>query len=191
MDLILASTSPYRAELLKRLRQPFTCEPPLTEEIRLPGEAPQVLARRLSLLKAQAVARQNPDALVIGSDQVAALGNTVLGKPGSYDAAFSQLTRCSGRQVRFYTGLSVVCARQDFTRQHVEPFTVNFRTLSEHNIARYLELEEPYDCAGSFKCEGLGVVLFTHLTGDDPTSLQGLPLISLAGMLKEAGVSII
>jgi 7-methyl-GTP pyrophosphatase len=191
MDLILASTSVYRAQLLKRLGLPFRCEPPLSDEKRLPDEAPEAMARRLSLLKATAVAQKYPGALVIGSDQVAALGSTVLGKPGGYDGAFEQLSASSGRQLLFYTGLAVVCLSRQFERNHVEPFRVNFRDLSTQEISNYLQREQPYDCAGSFKCEGLGVALFTHLSGDDPTSLQGLPLIPLTGMLNEAGVNIL
>jgi septum formation protein len=186
MQLILASTSPYRRQLLARLGQAFECHPPGTDESVLPGEEPGDLAGRLAEAKARAVAQLYPDALVIGSDQVAALGTQLLGKPGNHGAAVDQLRLCSGREVQFFTGLTVMCANRGFVRQCVEPFSVYFRSLSEAEIEDYLQREQPYDCAGSFKCEGLGISLFTRLSGDDPTSLEGLPLIRLSAMLRAA-----
>ncbi|MEH6568791.1 MAG: nucleoside triphosphate pyrophosphatase [Halioglobus sp.] len=192
MDLILASTSPYRRELLQRLDVPFQCISPNVDEAALPGEQPQELARRLALKKAQAVSPQYPGSLVIGSDQVAALDGRLLGKPGTHGAAREQLRNCSGREVLFFTGVALVCARSRLVSTHVEPFKVRFRNLQEAQIENYLRREEPYDCAGSFKCEGLGIVLFEQLSGNDPTSLQGLPLIALTTMLKNSGnISII
>ena len=192
MDLILASTSPYRRELLQRLGIPFTCISPNVDETAVPDEQPQDLARRLALQKAQAVAPEYPGALVIGSDQVATLDGTLLGKPGTHSAAFEQLQNCSGRDVHFFTGVALVCASSGLVSTHVEPFKVRFRHLHDAQIENYLRREQPYDCAGSFKCEGLGIVLFEQLNGNDPTSLQGLPLIALTTMLNNSGkVSII
>ena len=191
MNLILASTSPYRRQLLERLGLAFECQPPGTDETALPDELPEALASRLALEKAMSVARQNPGALVIGSDQVAALGDKLLGKPGNHAAATEQLRSCSGRLVRFYTAVSVVCVERSFQRQHVEPFTVEFRSLSDQAIENYLRRDQPYDSAGSFRCEGLGIALFSRASGNDPSSLVGLPLISLTTMLKEAGIDIL
>ena len=191
MDIILASTSPYRRQLLERFGHPFECQPPDIDETALAGELPEELAGRLALQKAQTVAQRYPQALVIGSDQVAALENRLLGKPGNHAAAQEQLSSCSGREVQFYTGLALVCGSNDYQRQHVEPFTVRFRTLSAGRIESYLNREQPYDCAGSFKWEGLGIALFTELSGRDPTSLEGLPLIALTTMLLEAGLDVL
>jgi septum formation protein len=192
MNLILASTSPYRRELLQRLGIPFTCISPDVHETAVPDEQPQDLARRLSQQKAQAISPQYPGSLVIGSDQVAALDGKLLGKPGTHSAAFEQLTNCSGREVLFFTGVALVCAGSGLVSTHVEPFKVRFRNLHAAQIENYLRREEPYDCAGSFKCEGLGIALFEQLTGNDPTSLQGLPLIALTAMLENpGGISII
>ena len=191
MDLILASSSPYRQRLLRRLGQPFDAIAPDVNEKALPNEPARDLAARLAADKARAVSRQFPSALVIGSDQVAALGDSLLGKPGNHPAACEQLQRCSGREVVFYTGLTVACEEKGLLNRHVEPFTVHFRTLSERAIENYLRREQPYDCAGSFKCEGLGITLFERLNGDDPTSLEGLPLISLTSMLLQVGYDIL
>lgn len=188
-NLILASTSPYRRSLLKRLRLPFKCQSPDADETPLTNEAPEDLVYRLALAKARAVSRVNQAATVIGSDQVASLDGEILGKPGNHSAATGQLRACSGRQVNFYTGLAVVNENSGFQQVHVEPFTVVFRDLSDAMIDNYLHLEQPYDCAGSFKCEGLGIALFSRLHGDDPTALEGLPLISLASMLDAAGIN--
>jgi septum formation protein len=191
MDIILASTSPYRRHLLERFGIPFECQPPNIDEAPMPGELPAALATRLALEKAQTVAQQYPEALVIGSDQVAALQNRLLGKPGNKETAQEQLSSCSGREVQFYTGLALVCSQSGYLGQHVEPFSVRFRTLTASAINNYLDREQPYDCAGSFKWEGLGIVLFTELSGRDPTSLEGLPLIALTTLLLEAGVEVL
>ena len=191
MDIILASTSPYRRALLERLKLDFRCIPPDVDEKHQPGEPPGALAERLARAKAQAVADLHPDALVIGSDQVASIDSQILGKPGNFDAARAQLTLSSGREVLFYTGVALVSRGRNFERFHVEPFAVRFRALSATHIANYLQREQPYDCAGSFKAEGLGIALFERLAGNDPTSLEGLPLIALCGLLTEAGVEIL
>jgi len=188
MELILASTSPYRRRLLQRLQIPFRALPPGTDETVLPGETPEELVTRLALAKANAIATLHRDALVIGSDQVATLDGRVIGQPGEHGAAVSQLRACSGREVHFHTGLALVCESPEIQQVHVEPFAVHFRELSDRNIENYLKKEQPYDCAGSFKCEGLGIALFTKLCGDDPTSLEGLPLIALVNMLTSAGI---
>ncbi len=191
MQLILASTSPYRKQLLARLQLPFTCVAPGTDETPAPGEAPAALAARLATAKARAIAQTHKDALVVGSDQVAALGDTIFGKPGDFNTAFTQLQQCAGQQVTFYTAVALVCEDQAFFEVEVVPFRVKFRSLSAEEISEYLRREEPYDCAGSFKCEGLGVVLFESLSGDDPTSLEGLPLIALSSLLGKAGYPVL
>jgi septum formation protein len=191
MDIILASTSPYRQRLLERLQIPFRCMPPGTDETGLPDEAPEQLALRLAKLKAHAVALSHPDALVIGSDQVASINGEIVGKPGSFAKAKAQLQSSSGQVVQFYTAVVLVGHRLGLERFHVEPFTVRFRELNEQQITGYLRREQPYDCAGSFKVEGLGIALFEELRGNDPTSLEGLPLIKLTGLLSEAGVEIL
>jgi len=191
MDIILASTSPYRRRLLERLQLSFSCIPPEVEEIFVAGEMPAAMAQRLALLKAQSVAERYPGAVVIGSDQVAFIEGSVLGKPGSFDKAKAQLRCCSGRCVQFYTSVAVVCLDRGLERLHVEPFSVHFRVLNDIQISNYLRREQPYDCAGSFKIEGLGIALFESLTGNDPTSLEGLPLIKLAELLTEVGLDIL
>ncbi len=191
MDIILASSSPYRQRLLARLQIPFHSVAPEVDETRLPNEAPAAMAARLSLAKARSIALAHPDALVIGSDQVASLGDRVMGKPGAYEAAFAQLRSSAGREVCFHTGLALHCAARGFERFHVEPFSVYFRELSDKSIENYLRMEQPYDCAGSFKWEGLGIALFERMAGDDPTSLEGLPLIALTDMLAAAGLPVL
>ena len=191
MPLILASSSQYRRQLLQRLQIPFSCESPNIDESPQLDESPEQLVGRLAMAKAQAVSQHNTEALVIGSDQVASLDQRIIGKPGNKLAATEQLLACSGLAVQFYTGLAVRCENTGFQRLHVELFTVYFRALSKSSIERYLELEQPYDCAGSFKCEGLGIALFSKVQGDDPTSLEGLPLIALSGILPAAGINII
>jgi septum formation protein len=191
MDLVLASTSPYRQQLLKRLKLPFRCVPPYTDETPLPGELPPALAQRLASSKARSVAELHPGAVVIGSDQVAAIDGCVLGKPGSFEIAARQLRCASGREVRFFTAITVLCIDLQFEQFHVEPFTARFRPLSDGQIANYLRQDEPYDCAGSFKVESLGIALFEGLVGNDPTSLQGLPLIKLTGMLASVGIDVL
>lgn len=191
MTLILASTSPYRRQLLERLQLPFESIPPEVDEAPLPGELPAALARRLALAKARAVSRLRPEALVIGSDQVAALGGRVLGKPGHHAAALEQLESCSEGVLRFWTGVALSRASDGFEQFHVEPFCVHFRRLSREKIENYLRRERPYDCAGSFRWEGLGIALFERLEGSDPTALEGLPLIALTTLLAAAGVDVI
>ncbi|HSB23674.1 MAG TPA: Maf family nucleotide pyrophosphatase [Burkholderiaceae bacterium] len=186
--LILASTSRYRRELLERLRLPFTVVAPQVDESAAPGEAPAALARRLALAKAQAVAAREPLAVVIGSDQVAELDGTALGKPGTHERAREQLRSMRGRAVHFHTAVAVARAASGFVQEQLVTVTVRFRPLSDEEIERYLRLEQPYDCAGSAKCETLGIVLADAIESDDPTALVGLPLIRTAAMLRAAGV---
>ncbi len=185
--LILASTSPYRRALLERLGLIFTVESPRIDECPLPGEDPAALVQRLAELKARAVAQRRPEALVIGSDQVACLDGEILGKPGGRDAAIAQLERASGRMLTFQTGVCLFDGRRQRAHTFVEPFCVHFRTLSRAQIEGYVDREHPYDCAGSFKSEGLGIALFTRLEGDDPTALIGLPLLRLIPLLETFG----
>lgn len=191
MDIILASTSPYRQRLLERLQITFRCIAPRTDESPLPGELPAALAQRLARAKAQSIAALHRDALVIGCDQVASIEGHIMGKPGSFDSAEAQLRRSSGREVQFHTALALVSLNRGLERFHVEPFSVRFRTLSNAQIIDYLLREQPYDCAGSFKIEGLGIALFQGLEGNDPTALEGLPLIKLTDLLGEAGLDIL
>ncbi|HEX4648544.1 MAG TPA: nucleoside triphosphate pyrophosphatase [Steroidobacteraceae bacterium] len=184
--LILASTSPYRRELLARLRLAFETIPPEVPEERLEGESPADRSLRLALAKAQAVARRHPGALVIGSDQVAAAGDRVLGKPGDAAQCRAQLAVLSGRTARFYTACALL-GGAGVRLAHVDTTTVMFRTLSPAEIERYVACEQPYDSAGGFKAEGLGVALFECIESQDPTALIGLPLIWLAGALRGAG----
>lgn len=189
MELILASTSPYRRQLLERLAIPFRCEAPDTDETPLPGESPAKLACRLATAKARSVATRFPDALVLGSDQVASIDGSCIGKPGNHENALLQLRSSSGRRVSFFTGLALLGHSRGLKLEAMEPFTVEFRPLGEAEIQSYLQREQPYDCAGSFKCEGLGISLFERMSGDDPTSLEGLPLIATSRLLREAGVA--
>jgi septum formation protein len=191
MDIILASTSPYRKRLLERLGVAFHCLPLEIDESPLHGEPPQAMARRLAQAKAQAIADIHPKSLVIGSDQVASLEGGVMGKPGNHEAAAAQLRASSGREVKFYTGLALVCSERQLQRTHVELFSAHFRSLTEQQINDYLQREQPFDCAGSFKVEGLGIALFTGLQGNDPSSLEGLPLIALVALLEEAGLKVL
>lgn len=189
--LVLASTSPYRRALLLRLGLPFTCQSPDIDESPQPGEAPGDLALRLALAKAQAAAREvAADCLIIGADQVAALGSELLGKPLSHDAAFRQLRRCAGQAVRFLTAVSVFAPVTGIQHSALDLTVVHFRPLSDAQIARYLDREPPYDCAGSFKAEGLGISLFERIDSDDPSGLIGLPLIRLVRLLAAFGVEI-
>ena len=188
LPLILGSTSRYRRELLERLRLPFTVERPDVDESPLPGETPRNLALRLALNKARAVAAQHRDAVVIGADQVAELDGEAIGKPGTHERAVEQLRRMSGRRVVFQTALAVVRAATGFERALLAPVRVQFRTLADAEIERYLRLEEPYDCAGSAKCETLGIALLAAIDSDDPTALVGLPLIRTCELLREAGL---
>lgn len=191
MDIILASTSPYRRRLLERLQIPFECISPPVDEAPLPDEAPHQLASRLALAKAHSVARAHPEALVIGGDQVAALEGQLMGKPGTRESAMAQLRSSSGRGVEFYTAITVISQRLHFERSHVETTTVHFRQLTDKQIADYLDKEQTYDCAGSFKIEGLGIALFKGISGNDPTALEGLPLIKLTELLGETGLHIL
>ncbi|MEZ7815810.1 MAG: Maf family nucleotide pyrophosphatase [Burkholderiaceae bacterium] len=186
--LILGSTSVYRAELLERLRLPFTKARPEVDETPLPNESPSALAQRLALAKAQAVASVNPSALVIGSDQVADLNGQPLGKPGNFERAVAQLTAMSGQLVIFHTAVALVCHESGFSQQETAVVRVRFRDLSREEIERYVRAEEPYDCAGSAKSEGLGVSLLASMDNDDPTALIGLPLITTCKLLRAAGV---
>ncbi|MEW6764775.1 MAG: Maf family protein [Pseudomonadota bacterium] len=186
--LILASTSRYRRALLERLGLPFETIKPGVDETRFPDEPPQAMVCRLAREKAQAVARERPDAWVIGSDQCAVLGKAVLGKPGTHERAVEQLSAASDQSVVFHTGLCLINLSKDFEQCVEVPFTVHFRALTPREIQHYLEREQPYDCAGSFKSEGLGVTLFSAMEGGDPSALIGLPLIALCGMLRDAGI---
>lgn len=186
--LILGSTSRYRRELLERLRVPFATVSPDVDESPLPGEAPAALARRLALAKAQAVAQAHPDAVVIGSDQVADVDGQAFGKPGSHERAVSQLQRMRGRTVVFQTAVAVVCQRTGHSEVDLAAVQVHVRPLSNAEIECYLRLDQPYDCAGSAKCETLGISLLERIDSDDPTALVGLPLIRTARMLRAAGL---
>jgi septum formation protein len=188
--LILGSTSVYRKELLSRLRLPFTVEAPDVNETPMTGELPLQLAQRLALAKARAVAARFPQSVVIGSDQVADLEGQSLGKPGNFERALTQLRAMQGKVVVFHTALAVVCDASGFCQQDVAPVWVKFRTMDDAEITRYLLAEEPYDCAGSAKSEGLGIALLERIDNDDPTALVGLPLIRTASMLRAAGISI-
>jgi septum formation protein len=187
-ELILASTSRYRAELLARLRLPFAIESPgITEEART-GEPPAELAQRLAQDKAMAVAQRHPEAIVIGSDQVAELDGQAIGKPHTHDRAVAQLRTMSGRRVLFHTAVCVARQHSGYRRTLLAPVTVVFRRLHDDEIERYLKTEQPYDCAGSAKCETLGIALLAAIESDDPTALVGLPLIRTCELLREAGL---
>ena len=186
--LVLGSTSRYRRELLARLGLPFDIAAPAVDETPLPAEPPRALALRLALAKAHAVAGQHPEAVVIGSDQVADLDGAPLGKPGNHERATAQLRRMSGQTVIFQTAVAVVCRATGFEQVDLAPVRVRFRTLSDAEIERYLRIEEPYDCAGSAKSEGLGIALLDAIDSDDPTALIGLPLIRTCRMLRAAGL---
>ena len=188
--LILASTSPFRRELLARLGLPFETRAPRTDESPLAGEAATALVVRLAEAKARAIADRETRALTIGSDQVAVLDGRILGKPGNHERAVEQLLLASGKTVVFHTGLCVVDSDSGRAQVDIAPFRVVFRKLDLARIERYLRHERPYQCAGSFKSEGLGIALFERLEGDDPTSLIGLPLIRLTRMLEAEGVAV-
>lgn len=188
--LVLGSTSRYRAELLRRLYPSFEQRSPGTDESPTPGETPRDRALRLAIAKARAAAEGLDDALVIGSDQVAELEGLVLDKPGTAERARAQLTASSGREVHFHTALCLHDTRSGQDRVHVDHTRVHFRSLDADEIARYVEREQPLDCAGSFKCEGLGISLFERIDNEDPSALIGLPLIALARLLREAGIAL-
>ncbi len=186
--LILASTSRYRRELLGRLRLPFEVISPEVDETALPDEAPAALAGRLARAKAHAVAALHPGAVVIGSDQVCDLQGQALGKPGNHANATRQLRQLSGHTAVFHTAVAVVQASTHFEKSALATVRVGFRELSDLDIARYLDLDQPYDCAGSAKCETLGITLLESIESDDPTALIGLPLIHTARLLRLAGI---
>lgn len=190
-ELILASSSPYRKQLLDRLQLDYRCLSPEVDESLKPGENPVDYVCRLARAKAESIARQYPDAVVIGSDQCAVSDGEILGKPGSHEVALRQLQRTRGNTVVFHTGLCVTCVARGFERVDEIPFSVEFRELTDAQLERYLQREQPYDCAGSFKAEGYGICLFSRLHGDDPTALIGLPLIRLVAFLEAAGIKVV
>ena len=186
--LILGSSSAYRRELLERLRLPFEVVPPNVDETPESGEKPDALARRLATAKARFISMLHPDAIVIGSDQVADLDGEPLGKPGNHEHAVRQLRRMRGRTVVFQTAVTVACHSAAFEMSDLASVRVRFRDLSDEEIERYLRAEQPYDCAGSAKSEGLGISLLDAIENDDPTALIGLPLIRTCRMLRAAGM---
>ncbi|MBK3867848.1 septum formation inhibitor Maf [Pseudomonas stutzeri] len=188
--LLLASSSRYRQQLLSRLQLPFESHAPDIDETPLPGEDAERLVRRLAEQKSRALAADYPNHLIIGSDQVAVLGEKILGKPHTFERAKQQLQAASGKSVRFLTGLAMLDSATNRIQVDCVPFTVHFRSLDEARIERYLTTEQPFDCAGSFKAEGLGISLFRATEGEDATSLIGLPLIRLVDMLLAEGVEI-
>jgi len=188
VQLVLASTSRYRRELLSRLGLPFEVLSPDADETPLPGESPSATALRLSVLKAQAAAATYRDALIIGSDQVLMLGSEQLGKPGNFDNAFAQLKKMQGRAMVFHTALTLLNSRNGHTQTRDGPTVVHIRPLSDAQITAYLHKEQPYDCAGSAKSESLGIALMTRMESPDPTALVGLPLMALTEMLGNEGV---
>ncbi len=191
MKIVLASTSPFRKTILEKLGLPFETRNPETDESRFAGESPEQLVQRLAAAKAKAVAEIGEDALIIGSDQVAVIENKILGKPGSHEQAVKQLQQASAKTVRFFTGLCLLNAASGNHQLEVVPFDVVFRKLTDTQIENYLQKEKPYNCAGSFKSEALGICLFEKLQGDDPNTLMGLPLIRLVRMLEKEGVAVI
>lgn len=190
-QLILGSTSRYRRELLARLNTPFTVVGPDVDETPAEHEAPRALALRLALAKARAVAALHPEAVVIGSDQVADLNGMPLGKPGTHERAVLQLQRMRGQTVVFQTAVAVVCEATQFEEVDLAAVQVKFRDLSDAEIESYLRTEQPYDCAGSAKSEGLGIALLASIENDDPTALVGLPLIRTCRMLRAAGIELL
>ncbi len=190
-SLVLGSTSPYRRELLQRLQIPFEIAAPEVDETPHPGEAPRMLAQRLALAKARAVAHLFPDAVVIGSDQVADLSGIPLGKPGTHEKAVAQLRQMRGQTVVFQTAVSVVCLESGFEENTLAAVSVKFLDLTDIEIENYLRAEQPYDCAGSAKSEGLGIALLASIDSDDPTALVGLPLIRTCQMLRAAGIELL
>ncbi|HEX7044680.1 MAG TPA: Maf family nucleotide pyrophosphatase [Burkholderiales bacterium] len=189
--LILASSSPYRRDLLARLGLPFEVAAPDVDEHPLPGESPQALVERLAVAKAEAVGRRAGDALVIGSDQAAVYAGVIVGKPGNHEAAVQQLRAASGRKVMLYTGIALLNTATGRVQSEVVPFGIQFRRLTDRQIENYLRKEQPYNCAGSVRSEGLGIALLERFEGDDPNALIGLPLIRLVRMLENEGVAVI
>ena len=190
LPLVLGSTSPFRRALLEKLGLPFTTVAPEVDESHRPGETPETLVKRLAEAKARAAAAGRPRSLVIGSDQVACIDGDILGKPGNRENAIAQLERAAGRVVTFYTGLCLYNSAEDRAQVLCEPFRVHFRRLAREQIARYVDAEQPFNCAGSFKSEGYGITLFERLEGDDPNSLVGLPLIRLVELLGNEGIAL-
>ncbi len=188
--IVLASSSSYRRELLTRLQLPFTCHSPDIDETPQANESAQTLVQRLALSKARALAQHYPQHIIIGSDQVAVLDGKIIGKPLHAEGATQQLSAASGRSLVFLTGLAVIDTRTQIEQVDLVPFTVHFRTLNAAQIQRYIAAEQPFDCAGSFKSEGLGVSLFQATEGGDATSLVGLPLIRLCDMLNACGIAV-
>lgn len=189
--LVLASTSPFRKELLAKLHLEFVTDNPQVDETPHPGERPEQLVARLAEAKARAVANHHAGALIIGSDQVAVNGETIVGKPGEHNRAIEQLRQASGKRITFLTGLALFNSATGQCQVAVEPYSVLFRALSDQQIENYLRREQPYNCAGSFKSEGLGIALFERLEGADPNALIGLPLIRLIEMLEREKVYVI
>ncbi len=189
--LVLGSTSPFRRTILEKLNLPFQCAKPNIDETALDNETPIALVERLAIEKAKAVAHKYTDALIIGSDQVAVCDGEILGKPHNFENGFQQLKKFSGKAVVFNTGLCVYNSKTQQTVSLVEPFTVHFKELTDEEITNYLHAEQPYNCAGSFKSEALGICLFEKLEGDDPNTLIGLPLIKLVGLLKQQGLDVL
>jgi MAF protein len=189
--LVLSSTSPFRKEILAKFNIPFVCAEPNIDESAFDNESPVELVERLAIEKAKAVAGEFPDALIIGSDQVAMCDGEILGKPHNFENAVKQLEKFSNKTVVFYTGLCVYDSGLDYTTTLIEPFLVHFNQLSLSDIENYLHAEQPYNCAGSFKSEGLGICLFKKLEGDDPNTLIGLPLIKLVELLKQHNVNVL
>lgn len=190
LPLILGSSSPFRKMLLERLMIPFETANPDIDETPLDGEDPISLVERLAILKAKEIAKTQPDSLIIGSDQVALHSQQIVGKPHTHERAVEQLKAASGKKIELFTGLALINSSTGSIQSEVIPFTVHFKTLSESTIERYLRKEEPYNCAGSVRSEGLGVALFEKFEGDDPNALIGLPLIRLVSMLENQGFDI-
>ena len=191
MKIVLGSTSPFRKALLERLCIDFVCDSPDIDETPLEDEAIEQMVVRLAIKKAQAIAHRHPDSLIIGSDQSAMLNGEKLSKPGNFDNAFRQLSRASGQKITFQTGLCLLNSTTGNIQSCCVPYTVVFKVLSARTIENYLHKEEPYNCAGSFKSEGLGIALFERFEGDDPNALIGLPLIQLVNFLNNEGFSIL
>ena len=191
MKIILSSTSPFRKALLERLRIDFSCESPDIDETALANEAIEDMVVRLAVAKARNIAHKHSDALIIGSDQSAVLNGVKLSKPGGFDNAFKQLKKASGQKITFQTGLCLLNAKTGNTQTTCVPYTVVFKELSDSMIENYLRKEEPYNCAGSFKSEALGIALFERFEGEDPNALIGLPLIQLVNFLNNEGFSIL
>lgn len=189
--IVLASSSPYRQQLLRTLGLDFTAISPDVDETQYKGESPEALVKRLAETKARAISDKFPKALIIGSDQVAVLDNKIMGKPGNHAVAKEQLKAASGMRMNFLTSLCLLNTITDHVQLDIVPFSVQFRRLDDAQIESYLQKEQPYNCAGSFKSEGLGIALFDSLNGEDPNALIGLPLIRLVDMLKKEGLDIL